>query len=131
MRIDLRMAGALVLIVGAVVGTVLALSLGGASGNDEPSRYDVTIRFNMSVTQEDIEEAGALLRAYDEDLEFVVMESFPPIGRAVVTAAASDFCQTVQAELEARSYVDEVTCGPWTAPADADPDAPVSTDRDR
>jgi hypothetical protein len=72
--------------------------------------YEVTVRFNTAVTQDDIDEVGALLRAYDNDLQFVIMESFPPIGRALLETHAPDFCQTVQAELEAKTYIDDVSC---------------------
>jgi len=40
------------------------------------------------------------------------MESWPPIGRAQLTTDVADFCQTVEAELEAKSYIDDVSCGP-------------------
>jgi hypothetical protein len=83
-----------------------APSTGGAA------RYEVTVGFNTSVTQDDIDEAGAVLRAYDDELEFVVMESWPPIGRALLTTDVTDFCQTVEAELETKSYIDRVSCGP-------------------
>ena len=79
---------------------------------DGATRYEVTVGFNTSVTQDDIDEAGAVLRAYDDELEFVVMESWPPIGRALLATEVADFCQTVEAELEAKSYVDDVSCGP-------------------
>ncbi|UCH86066.1 MAG: hypothetical protein JSU97_05860 [Dehalococcoidia bacterium] len=78
----------------------------------EAPQYEVTVQFNTSVTQDDIDEAAALLRAYDEDLEFLIMEIWPPIGRALLTTNVPDFCQTVETELEAKSYVDDVSCGP-------------------
>lgn len=78
----------------------------------EAPQYEVTVQFNTSVTQDDIDEAAALLRAYDEDLEFLIMEIWPPIGRALLATNVPDFCQTVEAELEAKSYVDGVSCGP-------------------
>jgi len=78
----------------------------------EAPQYEVTVQFNTSVTQDDIDEAAALLRAYDEDLEFLIMEIWPPIGRALLATNVPDFCQTVEAELEAKSYVDDVSCGP-------------------
>jgi len=56
----------------------------------EAARYEVTVRFNTSVTQDDIDETGALLRAYDDDLEFVIMESWPPIGRALLATNVMD-----------------------------------------
>ena len=81
-------------------------STGGAA------RYEVTVGFNTSVTQDDYDEVGAVLRAYDDELEYVIMESWPPIGRALLTTDVADFCQTVEAELEAKSYIDDVSCGP-------------------
>jgi hypothetical protein len=101
-------------------------STGGAA------RYEVTVEFNTTVTQDDIDEAGAVLGAYDEDLEFFVMEIWPPIGRALLTTDVADFCQTVEGELEAKSYVDDVSCGPvepepapTTAPDGGDVIAPA------
>ena len=79
---------------------------------DGATRYEVTVGFNTTVTQDDIDEVGAVLRAYDDELEYVVMESWPPIGRALLATDVADFCQTVEAELEAKSYIDDVSCGP-------------------
>jgi hypothetical protein len=70
------------------------------------------VHFNTSVTQDDIDEVGALLRAYDEDLEFLIMESWPPIGRALLSANLPDFCGAVEGELQGKSYVDDVSCEP-------------------
>lgn len=128
MRIDWRMAAGLLVIVGAVLGTALGITFAGASGGDAADQYEVTVRFNTSVTQGDIEETEALLRTFDDDLEFVVMEIFPPIGSAVMTADASDFCETMVADLEAKSYIDSASCGPWTGGGGGDGDDPVSTD---
>ena len=130
MRIDWRIAAGLMVIVGAVLSSALAISLVQRSNADDTARYEVTVQFNTTVTQDDLNEAGALLRTYDNDLEFLIMEIFPPIGRAVVTTEAADFCQTLETELGAKSYVDEVSCGPHVETDQADPDAPVSTDND-
>jgi pyruvate/2-oxoglutarate dehydrogenase complex dihydrolipoamide acyltransferase (E2) component len=99
--------------------TATATATAMASPTESPTptasgaaRYEVTVRFNTSVTQDDIDEASALLRAYDDDLEFVIMESWPPIGRALLATNVADFCQTVEAELNAKSYVDDASCGP-------------------
>ncbi len=46
------------------------------------------------------------------------------------TTEAAGFCQTVETELGAKSYVDEVSCGPQVETGQADPDEPVSTDND-
>ena len=130
MRINRRVAAGLLVIVGAVLGTVLGISLMQGSDADETARYEVTVQFNTTVTQDDLDEARALLRTYDDDVDFLIMEIFPPIGRAVVTTEAAAFCPTVEAALEAKSYVDEVSCGPQVEPDQAEPDAPVSTDND-
>lgn len=97
------------------------------AGRDQ---YEVTVRFNTSTTQDNITEVEALLRTYDADLQFVLMESFPPIGRALLATDTPAFCPTAEAELEAKSYVDGVSCQPWEDRDVPDPDAPVSNDND-
>ena len=128
MRIDWRIAAGLLIIVGAVLGTVLGISLMQGSDADETARYEVTVQFNTTVTQDDLDEADSLLRTFDDDVDFLIMEIFPPIGSAVLTTDATGFCRTVEAALEAKSYVDGASCRPWQEPDQADPDAPVSTD---
>ena len=130
MRIGWRMAAGLLIIVGAVLGTILGTSLTGTSGGSGASKYEVTVRFNTSATQDDLFEADALLGTYDDDLEFVIMEIFPPIGRAVLATDAPDFCPTVKTELAGKSYVLDVSCQTWAGGGGADPDATVSTDND-
>ncbi len=130
MRIDWRIAAGLMVIVGAVLSSALAISLVQRSNADDTTRYEVTVQFNTTVTQDDLNEAGALLGTYDNDLEFLIMEIFPPIGHAVLTTDATGFCPMVETELGAKSYVDEVSCGPHVETDQADPDAPVSTDND-
>ena len=83
------------------------------SGADQPSeeaRYDLTVWFTTSGTQADIDEVEALLRTYDEDAELLMTFCFPPVGTAVVTTDAPDFCGAVEADLEEKSYVDDVSC---------------------
>ncbi len=53
-----------------------------------------------------------MLRTYDEGLGYVIMESLPAVSRASLASNAPDFCQMVEAELEAKSYVDDVSCQP-------------------
>ncbi len=138
MRIDRRIATGLMVIVGVVLVSTLGLSLGCGSSSSEAARFEVTVQFNDSVTQQDMDEAGALLRTFDDDVEFLIMEIFPPVGRAVLVTDgyvgrpgdAPDFCTTVKAALEAESYVDSASCQPWQEPDQAEPDAPVSTDND-
>ncbi len=114
----------LILVVALAAGVTFALAGNGnaASGHD---RYELTVRFNTSVTQDDIDEVEALLRGYDDGLDFVIMEIFPPIGRAVLATDALDFCRTIEAQLEAKSYVDSVSCQVRQENGDTDPDVPV------
>ncbi len=130
MRIDWRIAAGLMVIVGVVLGSALGISLVQRSNADETAQYEVTVQFNTTVTQDDLNEAGSLLRTFDDDVDFLIMEIFPPIGRAVLATDAPDFCPTVQAALEAERYVDGASCRPWQEPDQAEPDAPVSTDND-
>ncbi|KKK65067.1 hypothetical protein LCGC14_2977900, partial [marine sediment metagenome] len=55
MRIDRRVAAGLLIIVGAVLGTVLGISLMQGSDADETARYEVTVQFNTNVTQDDLD----------------------------------------------------------------------------
>ena len=120
---------AIVFGLAAVLGlAVIAIACGGDGG---ATQYDVTVRFNTSATQDELFEVGALLRTYDDDLEYFILETSPPIGEARLATDAPDFCRTVDAELEAKSYVDDVSCGPHVETDQADPDdEPVSTDND-
>jgi hypothetical protein len=110
------------------VAAFLALGAYGIAlaDDEEAARFEVTVKFNTSVTQDDIDEVGELLRAYDEDLDFVVMEIWPPIGRALLATNVPDFCQTAEAELEAKIYVDDASCGSAAAETPVSP-PPVET----
>jgi hypothetical protein len=120
-----------VALVGALVLFAVARGCGSEAG-DAAIRYEVTVRFNTSVTQEDLDEVGAVLGTYDEEVEFLIQESFPPTGRAFLATAAPDFCPTIEAELEAKTYVDDVLCEEWEeAPPSSDPDEPVTSPPNR
>jgi len=110
----------------AVLGVAAFLTLGAygiaLADDDEAARYEVMVDFNTSVTQDDIDEVGELLRAYDEDLDFVVMESWPPVGHALLATTVPDFCQTIEAELEAKSYVDDASCSSAETPVAPPPE---------
>ena len=93
---------------------------------DEPAGdggdyFQVTIRFNTSYTQEDIDEVDAFLRTFDDDLEFIILEIFPPIGSVTLTLETSDECWTIETQLEAKSYVDGVTCESWQPNGEVEP----------
>ena len=110
-----------------LVGLILAVA--GRACHDsggQATRYEVAVLFNTSVTQEDLAETNETLQSYDEALQFLIQESFPPIGRAVLMTDASDFCSTIEMDLEAKTYVRDVTCGEWEEPdASESPDEPV------
>ncbi len=129
MSFDRWAAAAGLIVAVAVLGVVASVSSGCGAGGSAP-QFEVSVQFTTEVTQDDLDEAGAFLRTFDDDLEYLILEIFPPIGRAGVTTEAADFCQTVETELGAKSYVDEVSCGPHVETDQADPDTPVSTDSD-
>ena len=111
-------------ILGALLFTVILTACGDSA--DSTTRYEVAVLFNTSVTQEDLTETNETLQSYDEALQFLIQELFPPIGRAVLTTDASDFCSTIEMDLEAKTYVRDVTCREWEEPdASESPDEPV------
>lgn len=90
--------------------------------------YEVTVQFNDSVTQDGLNEVDAILRSYDEGLSFLIQESFPPTGRALLTTAAPDFCPKIEGQLEAKPYVADVVCGEQQDQApSSDADEPVTS----
>ena len=119
MRLALSLA-----LAGLLVALATAAGCTSAGGSTE---YEVVVRFNESVTQADMDEVDAFLRVYDDDLEFLIQETFPPTGVARLKTDDDAFCTVVEAELGAKSYVDEVTCREREdrTPVES-PDAPVS-----
>ena len=112
----------------ALLLTLLAAGLLAACTGGGATEYVVTVRFNTTVTQDDMDDVDAFLRAYDEDLDFLIQESFPPTGVATLETDAEDFCATVEAELEARSYIDGVDCGEASDVLSSEsPEAPVQS----
>jgi hypothetical protein len=124
----------LVAIIG-VLGVVAGLSFAGAGdGGDAPGdinrtgdECEVTINFNDTVTQTDIEEVEAMLRALDPDVEFFVMESFPPIGVGRLNVDDRSQCDAAVDELRAKSYTANVSWQTFDPLGVENPDEPVST----
>lgn len=87
--------------------------------------YQVSVQFNASVTQADLDLAADLLSRYGADL--LILERFPPAGSALVKSEAPDFCATVTAALQSPA-VERIECSIAQEPAPVDPDAPVSSD---
>jgi len=100
------------LIFGVIAGLLLAGGAGAAcgDGDGDATEYQVIVRFNETVTQADLDEVAAFLRTYDDGLDFLIQESFPPTGVARVKTDDAGFCAAVESELEAKSYVESVTC---------------------
>ncbi len=92
------------------------------------NQYTITIRFNETVSEDHLDEVGAMIRDFDPDAEYVIQESFPPTGVANFTADTVDACLALTQELEQASFVTSVSCGPQLEPGDADPDEPVVND---
>lgn len=93
--------------------------------------YDLTIVFGASVTQGDIDETVKVITSISTDTEFLVRESFPPVGVARITTGMLEFCADLEAKLESSGYIDDVTCAASITPdgnPPADPDAPVSSE---
>lgn len=88
--------------------------------------YDVTVYFNESVTQSDMDEVQQLLRFYDPNVNVLILESFPPIGRATVVTEFPAFCDAIVGVLEAKSYVTTLSCFPSPVPLPPSPD-PLTT----
>ena len=100
-------------------------SLPQVSDDDRPSvggAYRVTVNFNEGAVQADIEQIGELLAEYDEDAEYIVLESFPSTGVATLITDDENFCQTAVALLEAEAFVTSVSCGPLLEPGDVHSD---------
>jgi hypothetical protein len=113
------------LIAAALVASVATLAL--VACEEGGTEYRVTVPFETNYTEEDITEVTDYLRGFDDDLEFLVQESFPPTGVATLRTDEPDFCSQVTAELGSKPYVRDVTCDEAPGPAEA-PDEPVSNE---
>lgn len=108
-----------------VAMVVLAVAFAACAGGDDATEYQVTVSFNETVTQPDMDAVHDLLRTYDEDVDFLIQESFPPTGVAYVKTDDAEFCSKIEAALSGRSYVRDVMCGERPEPAEDGGDTPV------
>jgi hypothetical protein len=88
---------------------LVAVALLGSCGERAPA-YDVTIAFNQQYTEAALQEVDAILRAYDDDIDVLVQESFPPVARTVIHSKVENFCDELRAQLEVKPYVERVDC---------------------
>jgi hypothetical protein len=105
---------------------LFSLAFAAASCDSSVTEYQVTVSFNETVTQPDMDAVHDLLREYDEDVDFLIQESFPPTGVAYLKTDDEEFCSTIEAELSGRSYVRDVTCGERPEPVEDGGDTPVA-----
>lgn len=94
-----------------LLGALILASFATACGNGA-TQYEIAVEFNASVTQDDLDEVADLLRSFDDDVDFLILERFPPAGRAALATDAPDFCATLEPELAAKSYVESASCEP-------------------
>ncbi len=93
------------------------------------NQYTVTIRFNETVSADELDEVGASIRDFDPNAAYVIQESFPPTGLGNFVADTEDACLALTQGLEAETFVTSVSCGPRLEPGDTvDPDEPVVAD---
>jgi hypothetical protein len=124
----------LIAVIG-VLGVVAAISFAGASGGNGDANSngpragdcEVTINYNTSVTQADLDEVELMVRALDADAEMVLAESWPPIGGASLAVDAAA-CDGLVDALTNMSYVESASWQTFDPAGVGDPDSPVSTD---
>jgi hypothetical protein len=91
------------------------LGTGGGAGEGENGAVDstshaVSIRFNETVQQSDIEDVAGVLAKYDPDADLQILQLFPPVGHAVIKSDVPGFCKELKAQLSDRPYIDSVSC---------------------
>ncbi|HXF51592.1 MAG TPA: hypothetical protein VNM43_07920 [Dehalococcoidia bacterium] len=92
----------------AVLGALGALAVAGCR-EGVPS-YDVTVAFNDRYTEAALQETDAILRSYDDDIDVLVQESFPPVARTVIQSSMENLCEDLRSQLERKPYIEQVDC---------------------
>lgn len=94
----------------AAIGAIfLGVAFAPACGGGAPS-YRVTVAFNATVTQADMDEVDQLIRRFDSSAEVLITETFPPTGHVVVKTGTPDFCRNVESVLDALPFIADVSC---------------------
>lgn len=96
----------------------------------ESIAYAVAIDFTVAYTQEDLDIAEKLLQGFDPDVQFLLLETFPPMGRATLATSDGAFCELLQAKLLGRAGIGRIGCEPAQPPVPGAPDDPVSSTPD-
>jgi hypothetical protein len=102
-------------------------------GSNPPSGvntvYDLTIAFNESVTDAGLEEVARIVDGIAPGTDFLIRESFPPVGAGRIVTAMLEFCPDIEAKFESLPYVSDATCAVAADdPPLAEPDEPVSSE---
>ncbi|HEU5321100.1 MAG TPA: hypothetical protein VFX28_09870 [Methylomirabilota bacterium] len=88
----------------------LALLFALVAGCGGGASYDVTVRFDESVQDADLQAVERVIKRYDGDADVLLLESFPPILKARVRTDAGDFCAKLTRDLEEMPPVSGVDC---------------------
>lgn len=100
-------AGILRAAAAAAMAAVVAVSTACGGGG---TSYDVTVTFNSTVTQTDMDQVDRLIHRFNSSAEMRVMETFPPIGRVTIKTGTRDFCHEIETALDALPFVSNVGC---------------------
>ncbi|MEX0786376.1 MAG: hypothetical protein WD939_07065 [Dehalococcoidia bacterium] len=88
--------------------------------------YTVVVTFDESVEQAGIDRTDEIVRSAGPDAEYVIQESFPPVGRASVTSGEDEVCSVLTEQLMDVDGVGDVSCEEAQTGGGA-PDEPVSS----
>lgn len=86
-----------------------------AKGELVATLYKVEILYTTSAAQDNFGEVSALLRTYDQNLQYFPQEIFPRIDIVFLRTDIANLCPTIEGVLEERIYVQKVTCQRWQA----------------
>jgi hypothetical protein len=87
----------------------------------------LTVDFDASVTQPDIERVTEMIVSLDPEADVLILERFPPAASAVISAGGTGVCEDLIARLQTAPAVASVSCVD-DKPVGGDPDGPVSSD---
>ena len=94
---------------GSLAAMLAAIAVSAACGAGAPS-YNLTVAFNTTVTQTDMDRVGQLIRRFDSSADMLVTETFPPTGHVTVKTGARDFCREIETALDALPFVANTSC---------------------
>jgi hypothetical protein len=87
----------------------------------------LTVDFDGSVTQPDIEGVSELIVSIDPSADVLILERFPPAASAIIRVRGAGVCEDLVARLETLPAVAAASCADYK-PSGGDPDGPVSSD---